>query len=44
MMRNLMSCLSHHIPSQDIAYAFATAQMTRAYDFSTLWNVSGKEA
>jgi len=44
MMKNLMSCLAVHVPSQDFAYAFATAPITRAYDFSTLWNVSGKEA
>ncbi len=44
MMKRLMSSLASSTLSEDFAYAFATAQTARAYDFSTLWNVSGKEA
>jgi len=44
MMKNLMSLIADRILSQDFAYVFATAQTTRAYNFSTIWNTSGKEA
>ena len=44
MMKSLMSLVADRILSRDFAHAFATAQTTRAYNFSTIWNVSGKEA
>jgi len=44
MMKKLMSPIASSLHSKDLANTFAIAQAARAHDFSSLWNVSGKEA
>ena len=44
MIRKFAAYIAPRLLSQDFAYSFATALNPRAHKFSTIWNVSGKEA
>lgn len=44
MIANLPSCIVTRLSSPSFACAFANVQVHCTYDFSTIWNVSGKEA